>query len=77
MDYIDWSLIISDADLTKLYQTMSLSKLEQKLGVSSKTISKKLKSLGVVMRLPWNKRGQRQEQQYKKDVEPNLDPYVD
>ena len=68
MGYIDWSLIISDTDLINLYQTMSLSKLELLLGVSSKTISKKLKSLGVEIRLPWNKRGQRREQQQEKEV---------
>ena len=68
MGYIDWSLIISDTDLINLYQTMSLSKLELLLGVFSKTISKKLKSLGVEIRLPWKKRGQGGEQQEKEVV---------
>jgi hypothetical protein len=47
---IDWEEIISDNDLIKMYETKSLKAMDKILGVSDKTIGRKLIKLGVKLR---------------------------
>jgi len=47
---IDWSEIISDSDLVEMYKEKSLIQMDKLLGVSQQSITRKLKSLGVILR---------------------------
>lgn len=51
MQPIDWDMILPDKDLAEMYRNNSLVEMEEKLGVSTKIISKKLKAIGVRVRI--------------------------
>ena len=47
---IIWEEIISDFELAMMYKTHSLKQMDKILGVSRRTITRKLLSLGVTLR---------------------------